>query len=67
VVCVSSAGMANGRRQDRGRKGRYLTVSLLHLVTIMCQGTLLRRTHTAFDIAETSLLILFGGSNSFLL
>jgi hypothetical protein len=32
--------MASGRLRDGGRNGRYLTVSVLHLVTIMCQGTL---------------------------
>ncbi|XP_021937032.1 lachesin-like isoform X3 [Zootermopsis nevadensis] len=30
--------MASGRRHAGGRNGRYLTVSVLHLVTIMCQA-----------------------------
>jgi hypothetical protein len=31
--------MASGQRHAGGRNGRYLTVGVLHLITIMCQGT----------------------------
>jgi hypothetical protein len=65
VLCGCSAGMASVRRHAGGRNGRYLTVSVLHLVTIMCQGTV--NSVTAGFPSATELIGVFKRSLYFML
>jgi hypothetical protein len=37
----------DGKMADRQRRSRYLTISILHIITIMCQGMWILLWHTA--------------------
>jgi len=42
----------NGKMADRQRRSRYLTISILHIITIMCQGTCMNYISTCLIIVE---------------